>query len=168
MDPITFIKFNVPKGAIIFINYRFSLTEHFNPSEDKHAAIYLGKIKKENLISCKRSFDENEVWAIEASYKNGVNLITLDELLKGALNIKIFILDDELSEPKMSIAADISLKFIGMPYGFGSNHIYCFKLVAESYSYLGITMPTYNILGKKIYLSQSFTHSGHWKKIYES
>ncbi|AAF17933.1 gp051R [Rabbit fibroma virus] len=164
MDPITFISNYAPKGSVIFINYKFSLTEFFNPSEDKHAAIYIGQ-------STKTTYDllhyTDERWIVEATYKNGVNKISVQELVQDATNIKVYILDDYNFETKMSIAADIATSFIGTPYGFGSNNLYCFKLVADCYKTLGVVLPTYNILGKRVYLSQSFTCSKQWRRIYD-
>ncbi|QQG31543.1 hypothetical protein [Swinepox virus] len=170
MDPITFIKSYVPKGAIIFINYRFSLTVHFNPSEDKHAAIYIGNLQSNCLrdgSTCALEPIDDDCYAIEASYKNGVRMINIKELLKDAKSIKILVLHDIISDIKMAIAADIAITFIGTPYGFGKHHLYCFKLVADCYSHIGIIIPTFNILGKRIYLSQSFDND-QWKKIYNN
>ncbi|AOA33014.1 hypothetical protein GTPV_gp052 [Goatpox virus Pellor] len=167
MDPATFIKNYAPKGAVIFINYEFSLTEYFNPSEDKHAAIYIGSECTSNhvkmFLSCSK-FDEK--MAIEASYKNGVRLVNIDDLIKGAISVKVLTLNDVISQYKMGLAADNAMSFLGMPYGFGNDNIYCFKLVADSYKFLGITLPTYNILGKQIFLSQSFVNNKQWKIVY--
>ncbi|AAR07412.1 56R [Yaba monkey tumor virus] len=161
MDPTTFIKNYTPKGAIIFLNYRFSLTEHFNPSEDKHAAIFIGSIPSKNKTTY-------ECMAVESTFNNGVNTITVDNLLKDLTSVRVYILNSTDFISKMSIASESALGFLGMPYGFGKKNMYCFKLVAECYEPLGIKTPTYKLLGKKIYLSQSFKYCNTWKKIYDS
>ncbi|ABQ43531.1 hypothetical protein [Tanapox virus] len=160
MDPIMFIKNYTPKGAIIFLNYRFSLTEHFNPSEDKHAAIFIGSI----LLKNKKS----KCLAIESTFKNGVDTISIEDLLKDSISVRVYVLNSTDSISKMSIASELALGFLGVPYGFGKNNIYCFKLVAECYESLGVKIPTYRLLGKDVYLSQSFKKCNKWKKIYDS
>ncbi|QDJ95072.1 NLPc-P60 superfamily protein [Hypsugopox virus] len=164
MDPFTFIKLYAPKGAIIFINYIFSLTEIFNPSEIKHAAIYYGHIN--NTVNILNNY--NDVVAIEATFKNGVRRINLCDLLTDAVNVKVYVLDKDLSKERMEFAADHAFNYLGVPYGFGSKSLYCFKLVADCYDAVCVKIPTYNILGKHIVLSQSFTKNNEWKKIYDS
>ncbi|ADT91088.1 NlpC/P60 superfamily protein [Cotia virus SPAn232] len=170
MDPYTFISRYAPRGSVIFINYLFSLTEYFNPSYDKHVAIYLG-YKDTDVNTIFKCENDDEKWIVESIYESGVTATPLFTLLKNANNVKVYILDEynnEHSLAKMSLAADVAITFIGKPYGFGSNNLYCFKLVAECYDSVGIQLPTYNILGKRVYLSQSFIDNIQWKKIYDS
>ncbi|QHR82595.1 NlpC P60 superfamily protein [Brazilian porcupinepox virus 1] len=166
MDPYAFIFNNAPKGALIFSNYKFSLTEYFNPSYDKHVSIYIGS-KDDDIFSCK----DNKKYVVESLYNNGVTITSLSNYLKDVINVKVLVLDDDLnpnSKYIMSLAADIAKGYVGTPYGFGKNNIYCFKLIAKCYELVGIELPTYKILGKRIYLSQSFTDNKQWKKIYDS
>ncbi|AST09275.1 virulence factor [Murmansk poxvirus] len=152
MDPMFFIKTYAPKGAVIFINYVFSLTGHFNPSIDKHAAIYYGIFCSEHLV-------------IESTYNKVVRLIKLDDLLQGYLSVKVYILREI---DIMKTAADKALSLLGIPYGFGTNRMYCFKLVADSYKRAGINVQSKRLLGKDIFLSQCFTEDSRWIKIYDS
>nr|WGO62684.1 hypothetical protein [Wadden Sea poxvirus] len=156
---------NTPKGAIIFINYRFSITEHFNPSEYKHAAIYFGNLLPKSLRLLSKY---TEYLAVEAVYKKGVRIIPLFDLFNDAVDITIYKLNDDINiNNKMSIAADLSINFIGMPYGLGNNRLYCFKLIANCFNLVGINIDTYKILGYDIILSQSFTKNNQWKKIFD-
>ncbi|ASK51261.1 NLPc/P60 superfamily protein [Eptesipox virus] len=166
MDPATFLKYYAPKGSIIFINYIFSLTEIFNPSEIKHAAIYYGN--NHNTINILNNNNDDDYVAVEATFKNGVRCVPLSELLSEAVNVKVYSLKGNLSTERMTFAAEYAFKYLGIPYGFGSKSLYCFKLVADCYNAVHVNIPTYNILGKHIVLSQSFTKNNDWKKIYDS
>ncbi|QHG62616.1 NLpc [Cetacean poxvirus 1] len=167
MDNIQLIeKYNIPKGSIIFINYYFSITRLFNPSKDKHVAIYYGKCNNTiHLNYC----NINDPFVIEATCFGGVRTNTLDNFFKNNKNFKIYVLQqDPISLLRMSIAADTAFDFVGTPYGFGSDSLYCFKLIADCYKIAGIETHFEHILGKEFVLSQSFTKNAQWKKIYDS
>ncbi|ANS71145.1 nlpc/p60 superfamily protein [Pteropox virus] len=167
-----FIKAYVPRGAIIFVNSWHSLTEQFNPSNDKHAAIYFGDKLCTHLLKTRCvSYDnicDSTLYAIESTAVKGAHIIPLKTLITKS-DIKIYILDNFDSPYKiMEQAADNALELVGAPYGFNSNNLYCFKMVANCFEAAGVDVSTYRLLGKDIYLSQSFTNDPKWKKIYSS
>ncbi|AEN03652.1 NlpC/P60 superfamily protein [Yokapox virus] len=152
MDPMYFIKTYAPRGSIIFINYGLSMTSHFNPSIDKHAAIYYGVFFTEHLV-------------VESTFNKVVRLRKLEDLLKGYISVKVYILKDI---DIMYAAADNSITLLGIPYGFGNNKMYCFKLVATCYKLSGFFINSKMLLGKDIFISQCFTEDSRWIKIYDS
>ncbi|ADZ24093.1 hypothetical protein CPXV_AUS1999_867_089 [Cowpox virus] len=152
MDPVNFIKTYAPRGSIIFINYTMSLTSHLNPSIEKHVGIYYGTLLSEHLV-------------VESTYRKGVRIVPLDSFFEGYLSAKVYMLENI---QVMKIAADTSLTLLGIPYGFGHDRMYCFKLVAECYKNAGVDTSSKRILGKDIFLSQNFTDDNRWIKIYDS
>ncbi|AKJ93713.1 nlpc/p60 superfamily protein [Raccoonpox virus] len=152
MNPIDFIKQYAPRGSIIFINYNMSLTSHFNPSIEKHVGIYYGMVLSEHFV-------------VESTYRKGVRLVTLDTFFEGYLSTKVYMLENI---QVMKTAADTSLSLLGIPYGFGDDRMYCFKLVAGAYKNAGIEISSKRLLGKDIFLSQNFTDDDRWIKIYDS
>ncbi|AWU47101.1 NLPc/P60 superfamily protein [Sea otter poxvirus] len=176
MNAQTFIESYSPRGAIIFVNSFYSLTEPFNPSEDKHIAIYFGTGLATHLLKSRGYNYSDKIhdvcddvsYVIESTAMRGSHILKLTDLIKNA-NIKVYILHNvSKSIQLMAQAADNALELVGVPYGFSYSKLYCFKMVADCYRAVGINVNTYKLLYRDVYLSQSFTRDYKWYKIYDS
>ncbi len=168
----TIIINHAPKGAIIFLNYKFSMTGHINPSTDKHAAIYFGYGSLSNVLNTPRwilnELCEDVPIAVDATYKYGVRIVPLSDLLTDVLNAKIYVFTGLDSESKMSMAANSAIGLVGTPYGFKKNNMYCFKLIADCYNSVGVSVSPERFLWKEIFLGDNFTKDDKWEKLYDS
>ncbi|CCD83233.1 conserved hypothetical pox protein required for murine virulence [Squirrelpox virus] len=167
-----------PRGAVIFTNTPFSLTSHLNPSEDKHAAIYIGFGSVSRMLSvtglASAAVCDEQPSVVESTVLTGVHVLSLESLLRDTTSVRVYVLDGDhghLAAPAadvMAEAADAAFDMVGTPYGFGVNSMYCFKMVAACYARAGVDVLTERILGRDVVLSQSFKRDPRWRKMYDS
>ncbi|AIZ77294.1 hypothetical protein SB87_gp041 [Parapoxvirus red deer/HL953] len=167
-----------PRGAIIFVSSCASVTDCFNPSTYKHAAIYVGAIDAPRLLlratggatytDAAESYAAGVPCVIDASAPHGARVTPLPDLLRNCAVVKAYRLAVPGAGALMNLAADAAFELVGTPYGFNRGRTYCFKLVADCFASVGIPTRTRRIMGREVVLSQDFLDNGLWTKILDS
>ncbi|ASC55596.1 hypothetical protein SePPVgORF033 [Seal parapoxvirus] len=165
-----------PRGSLIFVTSAMSMTECLNPSEYKHAAIYVGSLNVNSrsvmrsvALGSSSNYCANVPCVIDASAPHGARITPLVDLLRHCLVVKAYQLAVPGALMLMNLAADAAFELVGTPYGFNTGRTYCFKLVADCFASVGVSTRTRKIMGREVVLSQDFVEQeGVWTKIFDS
>lgn len=149
-------------GTVFLTRTHGEISNFFNPSKFKHAAIYVGTIKNDEIC-----------YVLEATY-SGVKLTDLVSFLTS--KDLVYILEPTFKKAypgdfSKEIQA-IALSYVGIPYDFSfsmsGKSFYCFELVANIFKrmipYIGIPYRTF-LGSKKIYDGNSFLNANQFKLI---
>ncbi|WZD65520.1 hypothetical protein [Bovine papular stomatitis virus] len=161
-----------PRGSLIFVSSAASMTDCFNPSKYKHAAIYVGSVDCRTMLrklgAAGADVRADVPYVIDASAPHGARITPLAELLRNCVVVKAYRLAVPGALSLMSLAADAAFELVGTPYGFNHGRTYCFKLVADCFASVGVRTKTRRIMGREVVLSQDFLEDGAWTKILDS
>nr|WNT71177.1 MAG: hypothetical protein [Equine parapoxvirus] len=154
-----------PRGTVLLVTSRASLTDCLNPSAEKHAAIYVGEAAP---LRAPPGAGACGPCAIDASAPHGARVTPLADLLRHCAVVKAYCLAVPFAGALMSMAADTAFSLVGTPYGFNAGRTYCFKLVADCFASVGIRVRSRRIMGREVILSQDLVASGAWVKVLDS
>ncbi|QRY18943.1 ORF-73 [Teiidae poxvirus 1] len=164
----------VAPGALILSTSSYSIINFFNPSEEKHSSLYFGSglvdFIRNNQIDIPITQLNNFTKYIIEFNTSGMRIIPLGTFISGRKYVKIYYFMEGIF-PNYKIMKDaLSKTFVNISkeYGFSKNKTYCFKMIADCYYDVGITVRPFKILGKYIYLSQSFSEDYRWYKVVDT
>ncbi|UWX11300.1 CRPV-191 [Crowpox virus] len=164
----------VAPGALILSSSSSSIVNLINPSKEKHSSLYIGSgiidfILKNNIDFPIKGLNNFIRYIIEFN-TSGMAIIPIDIFMADRKYVKIYYYAEGLfpSYDIMKKALTYAFTNVNKEYGFGRNKTYCFKMVADCYYNLGIGVKSYKMLGKYLYLSQSFSEDGRWFKVVDT
>ncbi|ATI21000.1 NLPc/P60 superfamily protein [Western grey kangaroopox virus] len=164
----------VARGAVIFSNSYGSLTDYFNPSEEKHSALFFGSGLVDYLLARRIVYPlaglTNEDCYIVEFNVSGMRAVPLEEFLgtKSSVRVYYYMRSVFPALDVMEEAIAFAFSDADKDYGFGSTKSYCFKTVSNCYAQVGVRVEPVNLLGREIVLSQSFTGDERWQKVMDS
>ncbi|AAC55190.1 MC062R [Molluscum contagiosum virus subtype 1] len=163
------------RGAVLFSTTRYVLSNYFNPSEEKHAAIYFGRelpeflLRERVLFPCPDGLRDDEHYVLEFNTQ-GMRAVPLRDFLHARHSLKVYYYTDAAvpDTETMARAAGFAFDDMEKDYGFGPDMSYCFKTVARCYARVGVRVRALSLLGRGVVLSQSFTRDPRWLCVYDS
>ncbi|ARE67661.1 SWPV1-137 [Shearwaterpox virus] len=164
----------IAPGALILSASHNSIMNLFNPSEEKHSSLYMGSgiidfIFNNNIDFPVKGLNNFTRYIIEFN-TSGMSVIPVDKFMLDREYVKLYYYTEGLfpNYDIMRNALIYAFTNVSKEYGFGKNKTYCFKMIADCYYHLGIEVKPYKILGKYIYLSQSFSEDNRWFKVVDT
>ncbi|QGN68058.1 Nlpc/p60 superfamily protein [Equine molluscum contagiosum-like virus] len=160
------------RGAVLFSNAH-GPTAYFNPSAEKHAALYFGRGLASHLLQQRvrapQPLADDARYVVEFN-TGGMRVVELEAYLRAKDSVKLYYYV-EAGAPDvgtMARAAGFAFEDIDKAYGFGPRASYCFKTVARCYQRAGVRVRPERLLGRDVVLSQCFTRDPHWVCVYDS
>lgn len=164
----------IAPGAVMLSQSNHSIVNFFNPSEEKHSSLYFGYGIVDFIIKNDINFSINGLnnftnYIIEFN-TSGFAIIPLREFMLDRKYVKVYYYMEGIF-PNYRLMEDTvkqAFLYANKEYGFGKNKTYCFKMIADCYLDIGINVKPYKILGKYLYLSQSFCDDDRWTKVLDT
>ncbi|QRI42865.1 hypothetical protein [Mudlarkpox virus] len=164
----------VAPGALILSASYNSIMNLLNPSEEKHSSLYMGSgiidfILNNNIDFPVKGLNNFIRYVIEFN-TSGMAIIPVDKFMLDRKYVKLYYYTEGLfpNYDIMKKALIYAFTNVNKEYGFGKSKTYCFKMIADCYYHLGIEVKSYKILGKYLYLSQSFSEDNRWFKVVDT
>ncbi|ALA62461.1 hypothetical protein [Turkeypox virus] len=164
----------VAPGALVLSTSNNSIINFFNPSEEKHSSLYIGPgiidLIIENYIDFPTHiFDNYTKYMIEVN-TSGMEIIPLNTFISNKKYIKVYYFMEGIFPDYKVMKEALIQSFTNSrkEYGLSKNKTYCFKMIADCYRDIGIMVKSYKILGRHLYLSQSFSSDNRWFKIIDT
>ena len=156
---------NIKVGDVFLTRTHGELSNLINPSEVKHAAIYLGRIFNNEICYVMEAVGKGAVFTDLVTFMTSKDILVLCEpkFVRG---------DVEVFRQKLVKGA---VQFKGVKYdyffGFGVNALYCFELVAECFKtvYPDLQLRKNEIIKNKyIYDENTYLKSDLFSVLYDS
>ena len=155
---------SIDVGTVFLSKTRGELSNILNPLEIKHGAIYVGKIKGDDVCYVAEAVGRGVVLTDLVSFMTSKDTLIAVE--------PTFLRDEEVFEKSLHAVTGYVL---GTPYDYlfqeGGEAFYCFELVQHLLSeiYSGLSLQAKEIVkGKKIYDANTFLDERFFKVIFDS
>ena len=152
-------------GTVLLSKQDYELSNLFNPTEIKHAALYVGNIKNDKVCYVLESTLHGSVLTDLVSFLTNKDVVVV-------VNPKFIRSDIKAFEASLQ---ETALKLIGRPYDYLFNKdgkaFYCFEIVAVAlknvYSELSFKCEEI-VKGKRIYSEKTFLDEDFFTVIFDS